>query len=80
MEERYLKGNAFSHYLGQVLGFIVALVIITSGTFLIYSGHTIAGSLLAGTTVSVLLDYSQDKTIKTVTKNLKPPALLGVLF
>ncbi|HEM4128982.1 TPA: DUF2335 domain-containing protein [Streptococcus suis] len=50
MEERYLSGNILAHRLGQILGFIVALTIVGSGTFLIFTGHAIAGSIMTGTT------------------------------
>lgn len=35
---------------GQIFGFIVALGIIIGGIFLIYSGHTVTGSIMAGVT------------------------------
>lgn len=50
MEEKYLTGNIHSHQLGQILGFIVALVIVAGGVFLIYKDHPITGSILSGTT------------------------------
>ena len=50
LEETYLSSNIKAHRLGQILGFIVALVIVLSGAFLIYSGNSIAGSIMAGTT------------------------------
>lgn len=50
MEERYLSGNIAAHKFGQVLGFIVALLIFACGTFLIFTGHSIAGSIMTGTT------------------------------
>lgn len=50
MEENYLKGNLFAHRIGQILGFIVAIMIVGSGTFLIYSGHSVAGSIMTGAT------------------------------
>lgn len=50
MEDKYLSGNIAAHKFGQVLGFIVALAIITSGTFLIFTGHAITGSLMTGAT------------------------------
>lgn len=50
MEEQYLSGNILAHRLGQILGFIVALVIVGSGTFLIFTGHAITGSIMTGAT------------------------------
>ncbi|MBJ6744939.1 DUF2335 domain-containing protein [Streptococcus sp. 121] len=50
MEEKYLSGNIAAHKFGQVLGFIVALLIIACGTFLIFTGYSIAGSIMTGTT------------------------------
>ena len=50
MEDKYLSGNIAAHKFGPVLGFIVALAIITSGTFLIFTGHAITGSLMTGAT------------------------------
>ena len=50
MEDKYLSGNIAAHKFGQVLGFIVDLAIITSGTFLIFTGHAITGSLMTGAT------------------------------
>lgn len=35
---------------GQIFGFIVALCIIGGGIFLIHSGHTVTGSIMAGVT------------------------------
>ena len=49
MEEKYLSNNINAHRLGQVLGFIVALVIVLSGVFLIFTGHGLAGSIMTGT-------------------------------
>lgn len=50
MEEKYLSGNISAHRLGQILGFIIALVIVGSGTFLIFTGHAITGSIMTGAT------------------------------
>lgn len=50
MEEKYLSGNISAHRLGQFLGFIVALAIVGSGTFLIFTGHAITGSIMTGAT------------------------------
>lgn len=63
MEEKYLSGNMFAHRLGQFLGFIVALVVIGSGTFLIFYGHTITGTIMAGTTaLGVIGLFTGNKT------------------
>lgn len=40
---------------GQVFGFIIALVVIGSGSFLAYEGHETVGSILVGTTVVSLV-------------------------
>lgn len=55
MEEKYLNGNISAHKLGQIFGFIVALVIVLSGVFLIFTGHGISGTLLTGTTAVALI-------------------------
>ncbi|MCS4488388.1 DUF2335 domain-containing protein [Streptococcus sciuri] len=71
MEERYLAGNLRSHQLGQFLGFIIALVIVAGGVFLIYKNHPITGTLLSGTTaVGVVGLFTGNKEDKNDTKNL----------
>ena len=49
MEDKYLSGNIASHKLGQLFGFIIALVVIIGGIYLIATDKQIAGSILTGT-------------------------------
>ena len=55
MEDRYLSGNIASHKLGQLFGFIIALVVIIGGIYLIATDKQIAGSILTGTTALGLI-------------------------
>ena len=55
MENKYLLGNIASHKLGQLFGFIIALVVIIGGIYLISTGKQIAGSVLTGTTALGLI-------------------------
>ncbi|WP_242258088.1 DUF2335 domain-containing protein [Streptococcus thoraltensis] len=50
MESKYLQNNVRAHKLGQMLGFIIALSIVACGTFLIFTGNPISGSIMTGTT------------------------------
>ena len=55
MEDKYLSGNIASHKLGQLFGFLIALVVIVGGIYLIATGKQIAGSVLTGTTALGLI-------------------------
>lgn len=55
MEDKYLSGNIASHKLGQLFGFIIALVVIIGGIYLIATDKQIAGSILIGTTALGLI-------------------------
>ena len=55
MEDKYLSGNIASHKLGQLFGFIIALVVIIGGIYLIATDKQIAGSILTGTTALGLI-------------------------
>jgi hypothetical protein len=55
MEDKYLSGNITSHKLGQLFGFLIALVVIIGGIYLIATGKQIAGSVLTGTTALGLI-------------------------
>ena len=55
MEDKYLSGNIASHKLGQLFGFIIALVVIIGGIHLIATDKQIAGSILTGTTALGLI-------------------------
>ena len=46
IERRYLNANIKAHTLGQILGFIVAILIILGGIYLILKGHQVSGSIL----------------------------------
>ena len=48
IERRYLNANIKAHTLGQILGFIVAILIILGGIYLILKGHQVSGSILSG--------------------------------
>nr|DAV21219.1 MAG TPA: putative membrane protein [Caudoviricetes sp.] len=48
MERRYLSANIRAHTLGQILGFIIAILIIVGGIYLILKGHQVSGSILSG--------------------------------
>ena len=48
MEQKFMDSQFKERKLGQILGFIIALVMIFVGGYLIYSGHTVVGSLLSG--------------------------------
>lgn len=48
MEETYLVNNIEAHRLGQYLGFAVAMSIILAGVFLIFTGHSVTGSIMTG--------------------------------
>ncbi|MDV5976788.1 Predicted membrane protein [Streptococcus pyogenes] len=50
MENKYIENNSKSYRLGQILGFIIALSIVGCGTFLIFTGNQISGSLMTGAT------------------------------
>ena len=55
MEDKYLSGNISSHKLGQLFGFLIALVVIIGGIYLIATDKQIAGSVLTGTTALGLI-------------------------
>ena len=55
MEDKYLSGNIASHKLGQLFGFIIALVVIIGGIYLIATDKQIAGSILTGATALGLI-------------------------
>lgn len=55
MEDKYLSGNIASHKLGQFFGFIVAVLVVGGGIYLIATGKQIAGSILTGTTALGLI-------------------------
>ena len=65
MEDKYLSGNIASHKLGQLFGFIIALVVIIGGIYLIATDKQIAGSILTGTTalgvIGLFTGNSQNK-------------------
>ena len=48
MERRYLNANIWAHNLGQVLGFVIAVLIIVGGIYLILKDHQVSGSILSG--------------------------------
>ncbi len=48
MEKKYLNANIKAHNLGQVLGFIIAVLIIVGGVHLILNNHQVSGSILSG--------------------------------
>ena len=48
MDKRYLNANIWAHNLGQVLGFIIAILIIAGGIYLILEDHQVSGSILSG--------------------------------
>lgn len=48
MESRYLSGQISDRRIGQVLGFIVAVLIICGGVHLIMNDHQITGSIMTG--------------------------------
>lgn len=50
MEEKYLEKEFAERKWGQVLGFLLALLMVSAGIFLIYTGQTIVGSVLSGVT------------------------------
>lgn len=50
MENKYIQNNVNAHRLGQILGFVIAMSIVGCGTFLIFTGNAIAGSIMTGTT------------------------------
>ena len=55
---------------GQIMGFIVALIGLSFGSFLVYSGHDVAGASIAGITLVGLVTVfikgqnRQDKDLK----------------
>lgn len=55
MEDKYLSGNISSHKLGQLFGFLIALVVIIGGIYLIATDKQVAGSVLTGTTALGLI-------------------------
>lgn len=55
MEDKYLSGNIASHKLGQFFGFVVAVLVVSGGIYLIATGKQIAGSILTGTTALGLI-------------------------
>lgn len=55
MEDKYLSGNIASHKLGQLFGFLIALVVIIGGIYLIAINRPITGSILTGTTAIGLI-------------------------
>ena len=48
MEKRYLNANIKAHNLGQILGFVIAILIIVGGIYLILKDHQVSGSILSG--------------------------------
>lgn len=48
MERKYLDGQINDKKLGQILGFIVALLIISGGVYLIMNNHQVTGSIMTG--------------------------------
>ena len=48
MEKRYLNANIKAHNLGQILGFVIAILIIVGGIYLILKDHQVLGSILSG--------------------------------
>ncbi len=51
MEKRLLEKEINDKRRGQYLGFIIGLVVILAGTYLIYANHPITGTLLSGTSL-----------------------------
>lgn len=50
MEQKFMESQFKERKLGQILGFILALVMTCAGGYLILSGQTVVGSLLSGVT------------------------------
>lgn len=50
MEKTLMEERRADRRLGVILGFILALLIIIVGAFLIYKGKTVVGSILSGVT------------------------------
>jgi uncharacterized membrane protein len=50
MEQKFMESQFKERKLGQILGFILALVMTCVGGYLILSGQTVVGSLLSGVT------------------------------
>lgn len=50
MEQKFMDSQFKERKLGQILGFILALVMTCVGGYLILSGQTVVGSLLSGVT------------------------------
>lgn len=48
MERRYLQGQINDKKLGQTLGFIIAVLIISGGVYLIMNDHQITGTIMTG--------------------------------
>lgn len=48
MEKKYLYSQTSDRRLGQILGFIIAVLIITGGIYLIMNGHVVTGSAMTG--------------------------------
>ena len=53
--ERWKIKNISSHKLGQLFGFLIALVVIIGGIYLIATDKQVAGSVLTGTTALGLI-------------------------
>ena len=51
MEKRLLEKKINDKKRGQYLGFLIGLVVIVAGTYLIYANHPITGTLLSGTSL-----------------------------
>jgi uncharacterized membrane protein len=55
LESNILKGNNRDSLLGIIFAFIISITITLGGTFVIYHGHGVAGTLLSGTGVAGLV-------------------------
>ncbi len=51
IENQVISSQTKESNRGQIMGFIIALIGLSFGSFLVYSGHDIAGASIAGVTL-----------------------------
>ena len=69
MEEKYLNGQISDRRLGQILGFIIALLIIIGGVYLIINNHQITGSIMTGISAIGVVGLSTGTNNKSNSNN-----------
>ena len=72
LEKKVVKGQVNQSFIGQILGFIIALLFLLAGTHLIANDHDIAGAVISSLDIVglvgifVLRKYNRQKTKESI--------------